>query len=151
MNRFLQFITILLISISWGCSDDFSHHFQNYEDNGKIMLSGSINQENITRADENGFADGDVISVYIVDYEGNNPGNLLDRGNRADNVKHTFDEKASRWNSSYDIYWKDKHTPVDIYGYYPSGLPEHVKNYAFSIKTDQSITQLYTLRYQHEQ
>ena len=33
-----------------------------------VCLSGSICQEYVTRADANGFADGDVIAAYIVDY-----------------------------------------------------------------------------------
>ena len=84
------------------------------------------------------MADGDVMGVYIVDYNGNTPGTLQPNGNRADNVRHTFDEAAYKWNSAYDIYWKDDHTHVDIYGYYPFGSPESIDAYPFTVERDQS-------------
>ena len=104
----------------------------------KITLSGEIDQLAITRVNDNGFADGDVMGVYIVDYNGNTPGTLQLNGNRADNVRHTFDEAAYKWNSAYDIYWKDDHTHVDIYGYYPFGSPESIDAYPFTVERDQS-------------
>ncbi|MCM1491277.1 MAG: leucine-rich repeat protein [Muribaculum sp.] len=124
-----------------GCSDD---RFDNFvpETTGEmtISLSGQIQQESVTRANDDGFADGDVMGVYIVDYEGNNPGILKSSGNRGDNVYHTFDETAYKWNSAYDVFWKDKHTRIDVYGYYPAASPEDVNAYPFSVQTDQSKT-----------
>ena len=38
------------------------------------------------------------MGVYIVDYEGSNPGTLQNSGNRGTNVKHTFDEESYHWN-----------------------------------------------------
>ena len=62
-------------------------------------------------------------------------------GNRGTNVKHTFDEPNFKWNSSYDIYFRDDKTPVDIYGYYPYSAknPEDPENYAFQVQHDQQI------------
>ncbi|MDE7438780.1 MAG: leucine-rich repeat protein, partial [Muribaculaceae bacterium] len=37
-------------------------------------------------------------------------------------------------------YWKDKHTPVDIYGYYPFSSPDDVNAYSFSVSTNQART-----------
>ena len=105
---------------------------------GVISLSGEIDQVAVTRVNDNGFCDGDVMGVYVVDYEGNNPGKLANHGNRATNVAHTFDEKNFKWNSAYDIYWKDNHTHVDIYGYYPIGAPTDVNTYTFELQKDQS-------------
>lgn len=105
---------------------------------GKINLSGEINQDFKTRANDEGFANGDAMGVYIVDYEGNNPGTLLSKGNRGDNVRHTFDEESYRWNSAYDLYWKDNHTRIDVYSYYPIGSPENVNSYDFTVLTDQA-------------
>ena len=53
-------------------------------------------------------------------------------------MRHTFDESANKWNSAYDIYWKDKHTPIDVYGYYPYGSPESIDAYPFTVERDQS-------------
>ena len=52
----------------------------------KISLNAEIKQVPATRVNDNGFCDGDVIGVYIVDYQGENAGELRSEGNRADNV-----------------------------------------------------------------
>lgn len=107
---------------------------------GKIELAGQIQQEYVTRANDDGFADGDVMGVYVVDYNGIEPGTLLSKGNRGDNVRHTFNEAAYSWSSSYDMYWKDKNTAIDVYGYYPFGSPGDVNNYKFSVRANQHQT-----------
>ena len=109
-------------------------------DKNLITLAGQITQECTTRANDDGFADGDVMGVYIVDYQGTQPGTLQNSGNRGDNVRHTFDEAAYRWNSAYDLFWKDKHTRIDVYGYYPFGSPNDVNNYKFTVRTNQART-----------
>ena len=53
-------------------------------------------------------------------------------------MRHTFDEPNYKWNSAYDLYWKDKHTHIDVYGYYPFADPESVDDYQFEVKRDQS-------------
>ena len=102
-----------------------------------IVISGSISQEYKTRANDEGFCDKDIVGIYIVDFEGDQPGALQDKGNRADNLMFTFDEASYKWNPAYDIYWKDDKTHIDIYGYYPYGSPEDVKKYAFEVEKDQ--------------
>ncbi|MGN0202554.1 MAG: fimbrillin family protein [Candidatus Cryptobacteroides sp.] len=108
------------------------------EDKVPVCLCGTICQENVTRADANGFADGDVIATYIVDYEDGQPGLLKDRGNRADNLFYTFNEPGYRWVPAYDVYYRDDRTPVDIYAYYPSSYPESVTAYHFRVASDQN-------------
>ena len=56
-----------------------------------IQISGTINSSITTKATDEKFCDGDVIGIYIVDYNGNTPGTLQNAGNRADNVRFTFD------------------------------------------------------------
>ena len=102
-----------------------------------IVISGSINQEYATRANDDGFCNGDVVGIYVVDYDGQTPGELQNEGNRADNVRFTFNEGTYTWVPAYDIYWKDKKTHIDIYGYYPWGVPEDVENYTFEVEKDQ--------------
>lgn len=121
------------------CDDDFAG--ANGEKLGQqqpIMLSGEIEQVAVTRVNDNGFCDGDVMGVYIVDYEGSTPGTLQNSGNRGTNVRHTFDEANYKWNSAYDIYWKDKNTSIDVYGYYPFGSPAEVTAYEFEVQKDQN-------------
>ena len=121
-----------------GCSDDLFEGGSVNDGTAHIELSGEIDQLAVTRVNDNGFCDGDVMGVYIVDYNGSTPGTLQVSGNRGDNVRHTFDEEAYKWNSDYDIYWKDKHTPIDVYGYYPFGSPESIEAYPFTVQRDQS-------------
>ena len=133
----LLYILLVGIVILTGCSD---HLFDDEKqaDSNRILLSGDIEQLAVTRVNDNGFCDGDKMGVYIVDYEGDYPGTLKVSGNRADNVQHTFDASQNKWNSAYDIYWKDKHTHVDIYGYYPIANPESIEDCSFEIQKDQS-------------
>lgn len=107
----------------------------------KLTLAGEIDQLYLSRVNDNGFADGDVMGVYVVDYVSQQPGKLQASGNRGTNVKHTFDEPNFKWNSSYDIYFRDDKTPVDIYGYYPysANNPEDPENYDFQVQHDQQI------------
>lgn len=126
------------LSLLTSCSDDLFNDDGNRHGTDRINLSGEIDQLAVTRVNDSGFCDGDIIGVYIVDYNGNTPGTLLPSGNRGDNVRHTFDESANKWNSAYDIYWKDKHTPIDVYGYYPYGSPESIDAYPFTVERDQS-------------
>ncbi len=103
-----------------------------------ISLNGHINQEYVTRAGQDGFADGDKIATYIVDYVDGAPGELKLEGNRADNLYYSYNEPSNRWVPSYDVYFKDNKTPVDIYAYYPAARPESIKEYAFEVQKDQS-------------
>ena len=132
---------LILAGTFVSCNDDTIGQDGSPEGNRRpIVLSGEIEQVAVTRVNDNGFCNGDEMGVYIVDYQGSTPGTLQNNGNRGNNVKHTFDEAAYKWNSAYDIYWKDDHTHIDIYGYYPFGTPEDVNAYAFEVKKDQSTS-----------
>lgn len=131
--------TMLALLALTACNDDTFGPNGAQENSGRpIVLSGEIDQVAVTRVNDNGFCDGDEMGVYIVDYQGSTPGTLQNSGNRGNNVKHTFDEAAYKWNSAYDVYWKDDHTHIDIYGYYPFGSPEDVNAYSFKVQKDQS-------------
>ena len=138
ISRHILLYMAASLSLLTSCSDDLFNDDGNRHGTDRINLSGEIDQLAVTRVNDSGFCDGDVIGVYIVDYNGNTPGTLLPSGNRGDNVRHTFDESANKWNSAYDIYWKDKHTPIDVYGYYPYGSPESINAYPFTVERDQS-------------
>lgn len=103
-----------------------------------ISISGEISQVYQTRANDSGFADKDEIGIYIVDYEGETSGTLKNSGNRADNVRFVFDEATYKWTPEKDIFWKNKTTHVDVYGYYPYSSIEKVENYLFEVQKDQS-------------
>jgi len=102
-----------------------------------IALGSHIDQVYTTRAGQDGFAHGDKVGTFIVDWVDGAPGKLQLEGNRADNLYYTYNEPANRWVPSYDVYYKDERTPVDIYGYYPAAKPESVEAYAFEVQKDQ--------------
>lgn len=131
---------LALLTLNSCTYEEFEDPNRNTGEKSRICLAGQISQEYTTRANDEGFADGDVMGVYIVDYTGNNPGKLLSKGNRGDNVRHTFNESSYSWSSAYDLYWKDKHTRIDVYGYYPYDSPEDVNNFQFTVKTNQAKT-----------
>lgn len=139
-NKNYQYILALLTGLTTlaSCTDDLTGDGFAGQGNGRIMLSGEIDQLAVTRVNDNGFCDGDVMGVYIVDYNGTTPGTLQLSGNRADNVRHTFNEASYSWSSAYDIYWKDRHTHIDVYGYYPYAEPESIDAYRFTVQRDQN-------------
>lgn len=139
--RIRNSIILLAVSAMLGCSD-YDEDRSNPKHAGKILLSGEIEQVYQTRANDNGFAHGDAIGVYFVDYNGTQPGTLLTTGNRGDNVQHTFDASSLHWEPAYDVYWRDDKTHIDIYGYYPYSqtAPEDIKQWNFEVRADQSTT-----------
>ncbi len=137
-NTIIYLAAMVVALLLGACSDDMFEEGGQQHCNDRIQLSGDIDQLAVTRVNDNGFCNGDVMGVYIVDYDGGTPGTLKASGNRGDNVRHTFDEPNYRWNSAYDLYWKDKHTHIDVYGYYPFADPKSVDDYQFEVKRDQS-------------
>ena len=137
-NTIIYMAAMVVAMLLGACSDDMFDAGSLLHGDDRIQLSGDIDQLAVTRVNDNGFCNGDVMGVYIVDYDGGTPGTLKASGNRGDNVRHTFDEPNYKWNSAYDLYWKDKHTHIDVYGYYPFANPESIDSYPFEVKRDQS-------------
>lgn len=130
-------IAMMLALITYSCSDEFQEAVSTSPT--PLKLTGQISQENVTRANDYGFVTGDRMGIYVVDYEDNQPGDIAASSIRAQNVLYTFDGDSYSWSSITSIYWRDKQTPVSIYGYYPG------QNYIadptawnFSVQTDQS-------------
>ena len=133
-------MSVCLISL-WtfaSCTDESWESGNLQEEKNRIALSGEIDQVAKSRVNDSGFCDGDVMGVYIVDYANEAPGVLQDKGNRADNMRLTYDENAQKWNSAYDVYWKDKHTAIDVYGYYPFTAISDVSAHEFEVRKDQN-------------
>lgn len=122
------------------CSDMTDDLLTDKQQPKAISLSGSIQQQNVTRADEQGFVTGDRMGVYIVDYEEGQPGTLHTTDNRASNLAYTFDGDNYRWTAPTTVYWRDRETPVDVYAYYP--LANYISQptaYNFEVQADQSL------------
>lgn len=151
MKRGIKILSMLVVAVSalfTSCYNDDVYiddkaPSSEEQSSTKINLSGEITQVYQTRVNDAGFCDGDEVGIYVVDYDGEIPGELLDDGNRGNNVRHTFDEANYKWDGAYDLYFKDSKTNVDIYGYYPFGSPINVKEYAFEVQKDQSTSAAY--------
>lgn len=121
-----------------GCQDEKTDFDPGTETGNPIEIFSTIKQTYVSRVNDEGFCDGDRMGVYVVDYEDGVPGTLLAEGNRGDNVRYTYEEATGKWIASQTLYYKDKNTPVDIYGYYPYGSPQSIEAYEFSVQKDQS-------------
>ena len=141
MKRLVSFLLACTIPLLIGCTDVYDSYSEGNVGSLKICLGAAIDEICQTRASATGFADGDQMGVYIVDYDGNNPSVLLPRGNRGDNIRHTYHGANNSWEPAYELYWKDKTTHVDIYGYYPFSpvFPEDMNQWPFQVQIDQSI------------
>lgn len=121
-NSILYFCPAALSLLLCACADDNSA-FRGEPATGserEINLQASIDQVNLSRANDLGFADGDRIGVYAVNFtDDGNPGTLTPSGNLATNVGYTFNEQSNIWTGDRQLYFKDDKTPVDFYGYYP--------------------------------
>ena len=136
--NFLIYIAITVcVMLCAGCADGLFGEDGTLHHTQRIELSGEIDQVAVTRVNDGGFCDGDRMGIYIVDYKADIPGTLQQSGNRADNVCYTYDEANRKWNSDQDVYWKDNHTHIDVYGYYPYANPESIDNYTFNVQRDQ--------------
>ena len=119
------------------CHEDIMEDYVIRGDNA-LQLSAEIQQQYITRANDGGFADGDEIGVFIVNYQDETEPVLQVKGNHADNVRFTYNEETGKWTGSYQLYWKDKKTPVDAYGYYPFDAElSSTSAYQFSVQKNQ--------------
>ena len=135
----VRLLCILAVLCVIGCQEHL-YDTSAPTESAPIHLAGSITQQNVTRANEQGFVSGDRMGVYIVDYKQDQPGMLHATDNRASNLAFTFDADNYRWTAPTAVYWRDKETPVDIYAYYP--LANYIANpsaYAFEVQADQSI------------
>ena len=138
INILIYIAIMVCVVLCAGCADGLFGEDGTQHHTRRIELSGEIDPVAVTRVNDGGFCDGDGIGIYIVDYNADIPGTLQQSGNRADNVCYTYDETNRKWNSDQDVYWKDNHTHIDVYGYYPYANPESIDNYTFNVQRDQS-------------
>lgn len=116
MKYRFTFLGILVYILLVGCSEhDVLTGEPGYQQ--ELQVEANIHQEYVTRVNDTGFALGDDIGVYVVDYVNGKPRALASSGNHADNVKFTLCKDG--WQSATHLYWTDCKTAVDAYSYYP--------------------------------
>ena len=136
--NFLIYIAITIcVVLCAGCAEGLFGADGTQHSTRRIKLSGEIDQVAVTRVNDGGFCNGDGMGIYIVDYNADIPGTLQQSGNHADNVCYTYDEANRKWNADNDVYWKDFHTHIDVYGYYPYAKSVNIDNYTFNVQRDQ--------------
>lgn len=97
----------------------------------EIRVEASVKQ---TRAAGTSFEIGDKMSLYAVEYNGDEVASLQVAGNFINNEALTYN--GSAWVGGRTLYWSDK--PCDFYGIYPYQEPATVSEYLFDLPTDQN-------------
>lgn len=121
-----------------GCHTDDNLIAPEVEPSLPIQLYNEIVQVPTTRVNDEGFCDGDAVGIYVVNFENGSSGTMQVEGNQADNVKYIYDEANLKWTPEQDVYFRDRNTHVDIYGYYPYANPASIGAYPFEVQKDQS-------------
>ena len=96
--------------------------------------------QDIARATDVTFEAGDKIGLYVVNYDGQQAGDLQNTGNHVNNMRFVYN---SSWTPDQTIYWKDDETKADFYAYYPYSASANVSGYIFNVKADQASVDNY--------
>ena len=141
MKRLIPLFAFTAVALLHSCAlRETGFDPQDPQDNGtvhKVEIYGEIDQQPATKVDTDGFCTNDEVGVYIVNYDGETPGQLKVKGNQADNIRFAYNESGN-WVSEYDIFYKDNDTHVDFYGYYPYSDPQSIEAFPFEVERDQS-------------
>lgn len=87
-----------------------------------------------SRATLTEFETGDVMGLYAVEYDGEQPLPLQLAGNYINNEPMTYD--GANWKGTKTLYWSQN--PCDFYGIYPYMELETLSNFLFDIQPDQT-------------
>ena len=140
MKKFLSFLSAIAVAGCFSSCNDALVDDYVPSQGTPITLSAQLQQQNVTRANEQGFVTGDRMGIYIVDYINGAPDALDASANRASNVLYTFDGDNYTWTAPTQLYWKDSSTPVDVYGYYPGiNYIDEPKAYQFQVSELQNV------------
>ena len=96
--------------------------------------------QDIARATDVTFEAGDKIGLYVVNYDGQQAGDLQNTGNHVNNMRFVYN---SSWTPDQTINWKDDETKADFYAYYPYSASANVSGYIFNVKADQASVDNY--------
>ena len=140
--RAYRLLAICLAAVSASCTvEPIFDPIEPQDDRIPLNIESVINQVP-TKATATGFVDKDAVGLYAVNYTEENTvaGTLTAQGNQADNVKYVFDELNFKWTPMRPVYYKNIHTNVDLYLYYPyQGSIKNVNESGFEVQKDQSV------------
>ena len=123
-----KYITLALIALAAvGCSNNDEGELTPKEIRIEASLGG-------TRATLNSFEAGDKMSLYAVEYDGDNVAEVQTAGNYINNEQMVYN--GGKWASNRTLYWSEK--PCDFYGFYPYQPTTAMSNVLFEIDSDQA-------------
>lgn len=125
MKKYISIAALLLVAV--GCDNDPIE----LQTPNEIRIEASLGG---TRATLTNFEVGNQMSLYAVEYNGDDVAEVQPSGNYINNEQMVYD--GSEWASSRTLYWSD--APCDFYGFYPYQPAGSLKDVYFEVATDQS-------------
>jgi len=126
MKKFIYIILIGLVAIS--CSKSEA------PENNQMEIMFSIGN-GATKVTSSAFEAGDEVSLYAVEWVGNEQYPIQVSGNYLNNEKITYN--GTSWTSLRTLYWSDN--PCDFYALYPyQASITSIEKQPFSVALDQS-------------
>ena len=114
-----------------GCNNEAGEMPQVNLDSNEIRIEAAVGG---TRATATEFEEGDRMSLYAVEYEGDEVAKLQVAGNYLNNEAMTLTDGV--WRGDRALYWSD--VPCDFYAIYPYQEPATVSEFLFDLPTDQN-------------
>lgn len=125
--------TLLLLAV--GCDKEDTP--TQYDPNA-IRVEAQLGQ---TRATLTQFEAGDQMSLYAVEYDGEEAQPLQIGGNFLNNERMTYD--GGLWSADRTLYWSE--APCDFYGFYPYQEINTITGSLFNLPTDQNRPETQTM------
>ena len=125
-----KIIFLAMAILAMGCSKDEAWESK---DNQEIKVVANVT----TRATLTAFEQGDKMSLYAVEYAGEEEPLLQVGGNYLNNEPLVYD--GAKWASNRKLYWSD--AACDFYGIYPYQTLKSVDNILFEVATNQDAAE----------
>ncbi len=129
MKKYIAMAAILLGAMA--CNKDNIAQY----DSSQIYIESSIKN---TRLSGTTFEAGDRMSLYAVEYTGEEVAKLQVAGNYINNEPMRYD--GAKWKGERALFWSTTH--CDFYGIYPYQEPQTVTSYLFDITPDQNAPEV---------
>ena len=84
------------------------------------------------------FSEGDKLGLYVVNYNGNNPGGVAASGNQVDNALFEYNATTYGWRAESEVYFRDDKTKVDVIAYTPHKRVSDIGSLFIAVANDQS-------------
>ena len=130
MKKIFSIIAVATL-MTMGCDKNIDVESGEKYNPNEIRIEAEINN---TRASATSFEIGDKMSLYAVEYSGDEVAKLQVSGNYLNNELMTYD--GTSWIGNRPLYWSENH--CDFYAVYPYQQPETVTNYLFDLPLDQN-------------